>query len=587
MTTTPRLSPPTRALLLLVAGLAPMLTAGPGRAASIEVRHGAVAAELALASQAGVEILQRGGNATDAAVAAALATGVLTPYPSGIGGGGFLVTWDAGRAKTGAIDFRETAPRGATESMFVRADGSVDAQASRTGGLAVAVPGEPRGFELALKRSGRLSFAEVVAPAIRLAREGFRIETHLARRIAEHRDRLAGDPGLARLLLHEDGTPKTAGEILKRPELAATLERMARVGIDDFYEGEIAADIVQAVADRRARDRAATGALPTSASPLDAKDLANYRPVERDALHVRYRGRDVYSMPPPSSGGGVMAEMLGVLAGWHFGQVPFQGATYAHGLAEAMKAAFADRAVYYGDPAFTKVPLAMLLSAQHTDAIRARIDWKRARPAAEWAVPAEAAHDAGTTHICVVDADGNAASLTTSVNSAFGAALSVPGRDIVLNDTMDDFSALPGKANSFGLVGTRANAIAPGKRPVSSMTPTIVVDDGRVALVAGGSGGPLILTATTQTVIGVIDFGLGAEAAVKAPRLHHQWMPDSLQIETGFPEATRRSLEHVGEHTTAMPAPAAVQAITVRGRGNDRMLEATSDSRKGGVPAGY
>lgn len=577
-------------LLAAAQGLAMLLVAGGAGAASIEARHAAVAAELGLASQAGVEILQRGGNAVDAAVAAALATGVLTPCPSGLGGGGFLVTWDARRRKAEAIDFRETAPGGAVETMFVREDGSVDAQASRTGALAVAVPGEPRGLELALRRHGRLSFADVAAPAIRLARDGFPVEAHLARRIADGRARLATDPGLARLLLHEDGTPKKEGEILKRPELAATLERMARVGVDDFYEGEIAVDIARAVAARRARDAAASAAASSASSaaaPISAKDLAAYRPIVRDALHVRYRGRDVYSMPPPSSGGGVMAEVLGVLAGWDFGGVPYQGATWAHGLTEAMKAAFADRAAFYGDPAFTNVPLPRLLSVQHAADIRAKVDWKRARPAAEWAPPADAGSDAGTTHISVVDADGNAAALTSSVNTAFGAALSVPGRDIVLNNTMDDFAAQPGKANYFGLVGAKANAVAPGKRPLSSMTPTVVVEDGDVRLVAGGSGGPLILTATLQAVVGVVDFGLDAEAAVHAPRLHHQWMPDTLQLEAGFPDDTRRALERIGDRTTTMTGPAAVQAITVTGRGEARRIRASSDSRKGGVPAGY
>lgn len=574
-------SPPSSALVAAL--LAALLLPATSPADSIEAAHGAVAAELRLASEAGVEILRKGGNAVDAAVAAALATGVLTPSPSGIGGGGFLVSWDARREKASAIDFRETAPRGATGTMFVRPDGSVDSQASRTGAFAVAVPGEPRGFEMALRRHGRLKFADVAAPAIRLAREGFPIESHLARRIADARARIASDPGLARLLLHEDGTPKAEGETLKRPELAATLERLARVGVDDFYEGEIAADIARAVAARRERD----GAPPSPASPLDAEDLAAYRPVVREALRARYRGRDVWSMPPPSSGGAVMAETLAVLSGWDFGSVAYQSPTYAHALTETMKATFADRAAFYGDPAFTDVPLARLLGPAHAAEIRGKIDWKRARPAAEWSPAAAAADDAGTTHISVVDADGNAAALTSSVNRAFGAVLSVPGRDIVLNDTMDDFSAQPGKANSFGLVGTKANAIAPGKRPLSSMTPTIVVRDGHVELVAGGSGGPLILTATLQAVIGVIDFGQGADAAVHTPRLHHQWLPDVLDVEAGFPEATTRALQRVGDKTQPMTAAAAVQAITVTGRGEARVLHAASDTRKGGVPAGY
>lgn len=282
-----------------------------------------------------------------------------------------------------------------------------------------------------------------------------------------------------------------------------------------------------------------------------------------------------------------MAEALAVLSGWEFGRLPRQGPTYTLALAETMKAVFADRATFYGDPAFTDVPMPRLLAPAHAATIRAKIDWKRARPSAEWAPPLDAASDAGTTHLSVVDEDGNAAALTTSVNTAFGAALSVPGRDIVLNNTMDDFSAQPGKANFFGLVGAKANAVAPGKRPLSSMTPTVVVEDGGARLVAGGSGGPLILTATLQTLVGVLDFGLGAEAAVAAPRLHHQWLPDVLAVEVGYPEASRRALEGVGQKTAPLAAQGAVQAISVTRRDGVRMLEAASDDRKGGVPAGY
>lgn len=561
-----------------------VLAAAPARGASIEARHGAVAAEHRLASEAGVEILRNGGNAVDAAVAAALATGVVNPSSSGLGGGGFAVIWDERRSKAFTIDFRESAPSGATRDMYVRADGTVDADASRTGPLAVAVPGEPRGLELALERHGTISFAEAAAPAIRLARDGFAIEAHLASAIASGRDRLAADPGLARVFLHEDGSPRREGETLRRPELAATLERLATAGVSDFYEGEIAADIVRTVA--KARTPTA-GAGPGAGAPLDAADLASYRPIARDPLRLRYRGREILTMPPPSSGGGVLGEALGVFEPWNVAALDPLGPTWVHLAGETMKNVFADRARLYGDPAYTDVPLARLLGAQHRDAILGRLDWKRALPAREIAPPVQAAGDGGTSHISVVDADGNAVALTTSVNTSFGAGLSVPGRDLVLNNTMDDFSAQPGKPNAFGLVGSDANAIAPGKRPLSSMTPVVALNDGDVEVVAGASGGPLIITSTLQALVGVIDFGRTTDAAVGAPRIHHQWLPDKLFLEAGFPEKTWRDLRGVGHDAVPMPAKASVQEIRVTTSAGGRVLQATSDPRKGGVPAGY
>ena len=545
-------------------------------AATVEARRGAVAAEHRLASEAGVEMLQRGGNAVDAAAAAALATGVVNPSSSGIGGGGFMVLWDAGRGRATTIDFRESAPHRAREDMFVRADGSLDAEGSKTGPLAVGVPGELRGLALALARHGRLRFADVVQPAIRIARDGFAIEAHLAAQIASGRDRLAADPELARVFLHEDGSPRLEGEVLRRPALAATLERLAQEGIEDFYGGEIAADLLRATSGPRGRGLA-----------LDAADLADYRPIEREPLRLRYRGRTILAMAPPSSGGGVLGEVLGVLGAYDLESIGRDGATWLHLLADTLKAAFADRAAWYGDPAFTPVPLTRLLGAKHLDGLRSRLRASRAVPSADFAPRPAATDDAGTSHISVVDSDGNAASLTTSVNTGFGAGLAVPGRDIVLNNTMDDFAAQPGKPNAFGLVGSGANAIAAGKRPLSSMTPVIVLEGGRVRLVAGASGGPLIITSTLQTLVGVIDFGLDARQAVEAPRIHHQWMPEVLMVEEAVPAATKASLKKLGHKVVALPPRASVQAIEVTGRGASRRLQATSDPRKGGHPAAW
>lgn len=548
--------------LLLCAPLA-------ARSASVTARHGAVAAEHKLASEAGVEILKEGGNAIDAAVAAALATGVVNPSSSGIGGGGFLVWWDQAHKSSSTVDFRETAPSSASQTMYELPDGTLDSKASKNGPRAVAVPGELRGFALALKRYGKKSFCEVASPAIRLARDGFAIEAHLASMIASGRDRLAANAELARVFLHEDGSPRREGETLQRPQLAATLERLCKVGVEDFYRGEIAADILRTV------------------PPISAEDLANYRPLERAPIRIQYRGRTVLSMAPPSSGGGMLAEILAVLSGYNPAKLRSQGAAWPHLLGETMKAAFADRAVYYGDPAFTTVPIARLTSAEHTAQIRARLRAKQAVPAAEFAPPTNAGNDAGTTNISVIDARGNAVALTTSVNTGFGAGLSVPGRDILLNNTMDDFSAQPGKPNHFGLVGSRANAIAPGKRPLSSMTPTVLLQRDKAVMAVGGSGGPLIITATLQTLLGAIDFGLSVEDAVSAPRIHHQWMPDVLNVEKAVPAETTEVLRSYGHKVTPLTSKVSVTAVGVSGEDDARTLNATSDPRKGGVPAGY
>ena len=572
------------ASILLRLGLAAVLLAPVhvARAASVQATHGAVASEHRLASAAGVEILQRGGNAVDAAVATALATGVVNPSSSGLGGGGFLVLWDAAKSRATSIDFRETAPRWAYDAMYIRADGTLEAKASRDGALAIAVPGEARGLAMALERYGRLSFADVAAPAIRIAREGFAIEAHLAAQIASGRERLAADPELARVFLHADLAPKRKGELLKRPELAATLERLATVGVEDFYRGQIAADIAKSVAAAAKRSTP-----PSPAQPLDQEDLAAYRPLERAPLLFRYRGRSIAAMAPPSSGGGVLTEILAVLGPYNVAKLRGQGAAWPHLLGDTMKAVFADRAAYYGDPAFTTVPLSRLLSPAHADQIRAKLNPKKAVPSASFGPNAAPASDAGTSNISVVDADGNAVALTTSVNTSFGSGVSVAGRDVILNNTMDDFSAQPGKPNNFGLVGSKANAIAPGKRPLSSMTPVVVTRDGQVELVLGGSGGPRIITATLQTMLGVIDLNLSVDAAVSAPRIHHQWMPEVLMVEDEISAQVRAELSRLGHRVVPLPGGVSVTAVGVSGTGPTRKLEASSDPRKGGVPAGY
>jgi gamma-glutamyltranspeptidase/glutathione hydrolase len=535
-------------------------------------RNGAVAAEHELASQAGVELLRAGGNAVDAAAAAVLASGVVNPSSSGIGGGGFMVIYSATDSRAHTIDFRECAPRAAGRDVYVR-DGKADAAASRRGGLAVAVPGEIAGLALALERFGTKSFAEIVAPAIRLARDGFVVEEHLAGMVASRRDRFRADSELAKTFLHgADEAPYKAGELLKRPALARTLELLAVEGPAAFYRGALATDVATAV-------RAAGGIL-------DAEDLSAYRPILRSPVIVSYGRYKIVGVAPPSSGGGVIAEVLNVLGPYRPRDLEIDSSTYLHVLAESLKAGFADRALWYGDPDFVRVPLERLLSPAHASGIRARIRALTVVPPETYGRALQAV-DAGTAHVSVIDGAGNAVAITSSVNTPFGALIAVPGRDIVLNNTMDDFSIQPGAPNAYGLVGGEANAIAAGKRPLSSMAPTIVLADGAVRLVAGASGGPRIISATLQVMLDVLEFSMAVGPAVKAPRIHHQWMPDVLEVEAGIPASVRASLARKGHRIETLVRGAAVQAVEVVNDREGKLLRAASDPRRGGKAVAY
>jgi gamma-glutamyltranspeptidase/glutathione hydrolase len=433
------------------------------------------------------------------------------------------------------------------------------------------VPAEPRGLDYALRRYGTISLARAAAPAIRLARDGFAAERFFVDATTRNRDVLAGDAVLRAEMLRPDGTPYAVGETVKRPALAATLSLLADNGPDAFYAGAVARDIVAAVK--------ASGGI------IDASDLAAYRVRERAPIATTYRGLRVYGMPPPSSGGGTIAEALLLLGPYRLDEVAESPATYLHLLAETEMAVFADRARYYGDPDAVDVPLAVLLSPARAAKVRARLSAVRPLPMSTYGASA-AASDAGTAHVSVIDRDGNAVACTSSVNTAFGAKVGVRG--FPLNNTMDDFSLQPGVANAFGLVGAEANAIAPGKRPLSSMSPTIVVSpEGGVRLVAGASGGPLIISATLQTLLNVTDLDMDVDAAVAAPRIHHQWQPDALVSEESVPADVRASLERRGHVLRLFPSIAAASAVARTKTADGVHLTASSDPRKGGVPAAY
>ena len=554
--------------LMSVLPLAVLLTlvAAPGYAATGQ--RGMVAAEHRLASEAGVAILQQGGNAVDAAVATALAVGVVNPTSCGIGGGGFMLLFEQASRRVYALDYRETAPAAASRDMFVR-EGKAVPELSLTSGLAVAVPGEIAGLFEVLQRFGTLPFATVAAPAIAYARDGFAIEPHLADSIAKQLDAIHARPALAAILLHPDGTPLRAGETLQQPGLAATMTAIAHDGPRAFYAGPVAGAIVDSV-------RAAGGIMTL-------RDLASYRPVWRRPLTTEFAGYDVYGMQPPSSGGGVLITTLNLLRADDLIALERNSPTYLHLLAEALQFAFADRAAYYGDPDFVHVPLDALLSPRRARALRSRMSAATTFSPAFYGDHTLAA-DAGTSHLSVVDQAGNAVACTTSINTPFGAMLVAGATGIFLNNTMDDFSAQPGAPNAYGLIGSEANAIAPGKRPLSSMTPTIATRGGHVVAVAGGSGGPFIITGTLQVLLATLVFGADAESAVAAPRIHDQWVPPYLMVESGIGPNERWALRRLGHHDVDAPGAGAVQLVV---RSADGRLDGAADPRKGGAAVGW
>ena len=525
--------------------------------------HGAVASGHPAASQVGADVLAQGGNAVDAAVAAILAMGVARPDSSGLGGGGFMLYRRASDGRVFTLDFREVAPAGARHDMYVK-DGKVVPGLSEDGGLAVAVPGEIAGLEQMQRAHGHLPWRQVVGGPRDLAARGVEITPEMHAELAEDAEMLARWPALAHRYLPEGQVP-AVGVRLRNPPLAATLDVLGREGAGAFYHGRMARAMVRAVRE--------AGGILTEA------DLARYRPAVREALHGRYRGYEIWSMPPPSSGGGVLLEILNILdavPGWP----PRDAGLYHHQLVEAMKHGFADRAEYYGDPAFSRVPIARLTSAAHAALLARRIG-ERALPLERYGVHQLAA-DHGTSHFSVIDGAGNAVAATSTINTGFGSKVYVPELGFILNDEMDDFTSAPGVPNAFGLVQGEANAIAPGKKPLSSMTPTILVKDGRVAMVTGASGGSRIISGTLQSILNVVHHGMDAAGAVAAPRVHHQWKPDAVRAEPALGAAVLADLERRGHVVTRGGAGSSVEALVVTPGG----ISGGDDPRKGGAPAG-
>lgn len=552
--------------------LAPLADGACPAPLSAPANRGIAATANADASRAAAEVLARGGNAVDGAVAAALALGVTDPESSGLGGGGFAVVWLAKERRARVLDFRETAPAAATRDMYL-VDGKADPAKSKWGGLAVAVPAEPAGLAELEAKYGKVGLGAAARPAVRLARHGFAASRHLVDAV---KPPSVLPPGLVvdealRRLGAPAGKPLVEGQRVQRADLARTIELLGRRGAAGFYHGPVAQQIVAAVKAR--------GGILT----LD--DLAAYRPIWRDPQTGRFRGHELWSAPAPA-GGLTAIEALQILDARPPPDKRDRGSSAAdHVLLEAFKHAFADRARALGDPAFVAVPSERLGAPAYAAELAARIKPDQVLAPTAYGgkslVPADRPHDHGTTHLCVADGEGNVVALTTTVNLLFGSLVVGGPSGVVLNDEMDDFSAQPGVPNAFGLIGAFANAIAPGKRPLSSMSPMIVTKDGRAVLCAGAAGGPTIVTATVQTVVNVIDYGLDVQAAVAAPRVHAQWMPDVAMVEDDVPRDVIAGLEKRGHKVVRKPSLAAAQAIGL----SPARLTAASDPRYGGAPA--
>jgi len=520
----------------------------------------AIASAHSLATDAGMEMIRQGGNAFDAAVALSAMLSVVEPISSGIGGGGFFLLHDAKSGKDVFVDARETSPESATPQAFLTPDGQLDNDRATNGPWSAGIPGLPAALVHVSQKYGRLPLKTALAPAIRVAREGFEIYPRLERGYASRRDVMERYRGTREVFL-ADGTPPKAGEILKQPDLANTLQLLADKGFDGFYEGEVANKLLAAVKEEGGHWR--------------AEELSGYRVKEREPLRLKYRGWDITTAPPPSSGGVAIAQMLQILAGWDLAKL--DEATRTHLIVESMRRAFRDRTIYLGDPDFVKMPVARLVSPDYAAGQRASIHPSKATPSELLSGQPAPLEDDETTHYSIIDAQGNRVSTTQTVNLLYGSGLVAPGTGVLLNDEMDDFALRPGTPNAFGVMGFEANAPKPGKRMLSSMTPSFIESKDELA-VLGAPGGSRIIT---EVLIGILgyDEGLGAQQVAAKPRIHHQWMPDVISAEQGAlaPE-TVKALEAMGHKVNAGEKPwGNLQTVSWDKRNNT--LEGGSDPR--------
>ncbi len=510
--------------------------------------NGMVSSQRMLASQIGAGILQKGGNAIDAAVATGIALAVTLPRAGNLGGGGFMLVYLAKENKTIAIDYREMAPKNAHRDMFLDENGNVDNKKAQFSHLSSGVPGTVAGLSHALEKYGTMSWQQVIEPSIKLAEQGILVSYDLSENLKSRQVWLTSNSATAKTYYKKNGVPYEPGEYLAQPDLAWSLKQLAQYGPSAFYQGTIAKKMVKEMANN--------GGLIT----LD--DLSNYHVKEREAVTTTYRGYKVASMPPTSSGGVHVAQMLNVLEHFPIADMGYGSADSIHVLSEVMKLAYADRSEYLGDPDHFNVPIKALTSKGYAKALADTISLTQAKPSSEIKPGNPAPYESpDTTHFSVMDAQGNAVANTYTLNFSYGSGIVIPGTGILMNNEMDDFSSKPGVPNGFGLIGGEANAIAPAKRPLSSMTPTMIFKDGKPYVVTGSPGGSRIISTVLQVLINVMDHNMNIAAAVNAPRLHHQWLPDQLELEPGFSPDTIKLLKAKGQQVKLGKTMGSVQSI--------------------------
>jgi gamma-glutamyltranspeptidase/glutathione hydrolase len=573
-------------LLLAVCAAAPVTAS----TRPVHAAHAIVVSVHELASHVGVEIMQAGGNAVDAAVATGFALAVVHPAAGNIGGGGFMLIRMAD-GKAHFLDYREMAPAAATRDLYLDAQGNVIPGASEIGYKAIGVPGSVAGMVYAEQKYGKLTLKQVITPAIRLAREGYALSWEEA---ADLHDRHLAEFPESHRVFQRNGDYYKPGEVFRQPDLARTLEQIAEKP-DDFYHGALAKELA--------------AAMQKGGGLITVEDLAHYEVKEREPVRGTYRGYEVISAPPPSSGGAVLIEILNILEGYDLGKMGDRSAQSMHYTLEAFRRAFFDRAEFMGDPDFAKIPVAQLIDKKYAEAWQETIDPAHSTPSKDLKRPAifseleqyaaghppvMAPHESNhTTHYSVMDADGNAVAVTTTINDWFGSRVTADGLGFLMNDEMDDFSSKPGVPNADGLIQSSTNAIGPGKRPLSSMTPTIVARDGKTVMVLGSPGSSKIITTVANVLMGVVDYGMNIQEAVNAPRFHNQWMPDVVNVERWFSPDTIGVLQHMGYNvevglhygTNVAPYWSDAECIAVDVKTGERL--GASDGRNGGKAVGY
>ncbi len=550
----------------------------PVQAASrppVRGKHGMVSSVSEIASQAGVDVLKRGGNAVDAAVAVGLALAVVWPSAGNLGGGGFMVIRLA-NGKATAIDYREMGPAAAHRNVYLDEKGEYIKESSTYGHAAAGVPGTVAGLAYALEKYGTMKWADVAEPARKLAADGFPVWYQLERSLKGSSQGLSRYPETKRIFLR-DGKPYETGEIFRQPELADVFARMIKQGPREFYEGKTA-QLIEA-----AMRRAAGDGKPW----MTVEDLKNYKAVEREPLRATYRGHEIITMPPPSSGGVAMIEMLNILERYDLKSMGAGSSQAVHLMVEAMRRAFADRAQFLGDPDFVKVPVAGLTSRKYADKLAATIDPDRASTSQEIRNGDPAPYESEeTTHFTVVDKEGNVASNTYTLNLSFGSKITVEGAGFLLNNEMDDFAPKPGSPNAYGLIQGEANAVAARKRPLSSMTPAIVLKDGKLWFAVGSPGGPTIINTVTQVIINIVDHGMNIQQAIDWPRVHHQWMPDEIAYEAhGLAPDVLNKLKAMGHKFASPRFMGDAEGIMIEDKTGIRL--GGSDPRADGKSVGY